>query len=716
MTTKAEATADPVDRLLDRLDGVVRSGNAWKALCPAHDDHTPSLSVGRADTGAALVRCQVGCETADVLDTVGLRMGDLYPDGRNRPRDQWRVADRPVTGPSRPPLAAVDGSSPGKHEAPRAQLGRVVSRYRYCDESGTVLFEKLRHDPKDFRVRRPGGAWGIGDARRVLYRLPEVLAQAQAGGTVYVVEGEKDADRLAEMGLTATCNFDGAATAGKRPKWRPEYGDTLSGADVVIIRDRDDAGAAHALAAHDDLIGKAAGVRIVEPVTTGEHDDVSDHLNAGHPLDALVPVDVDALRPPAAADPADTPGPASSNESVTETIRTGWERADLAAILDGTYQPPVPGILYRSDGPGLFYPGLLHQVIGQPESGKSWLSLLACAARLADGERVLFLDYESDPAQVVGRLLAIGATRDTVLRLFDYRRPEVGVDQVAGTFAELLADDYALVVVDGVTDAIGLHGGSISDNDDAGAWLRAVPERIARETGAAVVLVDHVAKGGNGSPSRYAVGAQQKLGKVRGVSYYVEPRTPIAPGQVGELAVIGTKDTAGQVKRHGVPLDREPRLWAAARVRVDATDPDHLDVQIRPPFDVEAAEALSDVGERGALYERNPVLMERVSRVLETAQDEMSGRSVTDTVKGNQGQVKRALQALVREGHVTRRQVGMAQLHSSEIAFREAEHIFPPEPGTTPDLSGVVASPTVSVDASDGVGDPLAEAATGDLQ
>jgi len=352
---------------------------------------------------------------------------------------------------------------------------------------------------------------------------------------------------------------------------------------------------------------------------------------------------------------------------------TGWERTDLGPILDGTYEAPQPAVLHRTDGVGLFYPGLLHQVIGQPESGKSWLALLAAAARLDAGQSVLFLDYESDPAQVVARLLALGAGRDALVRLFDYRRPEVGVDRAAGAFAELLTTRYGLVVVDGVTDAIGLAGGSITDNDETADWIRRVPERIARVTGAAVVLVDHVAKAAGAAPSRYAVGAQQKLGKIRGVSYYVEPRVPIAPGEIGELAVIGTKDTQGQVKRHGVALPGG-RMWAAARVMIDATDPERLAVRILPPF--EAAGSAVDVGVRGAAYERVPALMERVSRVLETAGEEISSTQAAKATKpfggGRKELLLLALQALVREGYATRRASGVAQLHKSVTPFREA--------------------------------------------
>lgn len=107
---------------------------------------------------------------------------------------------------------------------------------------------------------------------------------------MHLVEGEKDADRLASIGLTATCNHDGAAKEGQRTKWRPEYGDVLRDADVVIIADRDEAGVAHARAALADLDGKAKSVVIRQSAVEAEHAGVSDHLDAGFGLDHLVPL------------------------------------------------------------------------------------------------------------------------------------------------------------------------------------------------------------------------------------------------------------------------------------------------------------------------------------------------------------------------------------------------------------------------------------------
>lgn len=79
----------------------------------------------------------------------------------------------------------------------------------------------------------------------------------------------------------------------------------------------------------------------------------------------------------------------------------------------------------------------------------------------------------------------------------------------------------------------------------------------------------------------------------------MEPRVPIAPGQVGELSVIGTKDTAGQVKRHGCRWSGSHVCGRPARIMFDATDPADLDVRIIPPFDFDAAAAASKSGSAG---------------------------------------------------------------------------------------------------------------------
>jgi putative DNA primase/helicase len=61
-----------------------RSGKGYLARCPAHDDHEPSLSIDEGDEGRILLHCWAGCETAAILDALGLAWRDLYPDRLRR--------------------------------------------------------------------------------------------------------------------------------------------------------------------------------------------------------------------------------------------------------------------------------------------------------------------------------------------------------------------------------------------------------------------------------------------------------------------------------------------------------------------------------------------------------------------------------------------------------------------------------------------------------
>src|SRR5712692_1861734 len=103
------------------------------------------------------------------------------------------------------------------------QQTQMVASYDYHDEHGILLYQVLRYDPKDFSQRRPDGNGGwlynLNNVRRVLYHLPEVIEAK----TVYVVEGEKDADRLRSLGLPATTNPQGAG------QWREEHSQALAG-------------------------------------------------------------------------------------------------------------------------------------------------------------------------------------------------------------------------------------------------------------------------------------------------------------------------------------------------------------------------------------------------------------------------------------------------------------------------------------------------------
>src|ERR1035441_4437261 len=61
-------TADAIIRALEAR----RSGSAWMAKCPAHEDSNPSLSI-REDGGKVLLHCHAGCSQAAVVDALKAR-------------------------------------------------------------------------------------------------------------------------------------------------------------------------------------------------------------------------------------------------------------------------------------------------------------------------------------------------------------------------------------------------------------------------------------------------------------------------------------------------------------------------------------------------------------------------------------------------------------------------------------------------------------------
>jgi hypothetical protein len=245
-----------LDAFLAKLDGVHTSGAGYTARCPAHDDGRASLSVAQGNRGI-VVNCHAGCTAKAVMDALGLTTRDLFDDG-----------DAP------PPRAKRKARTTGK----------MVATYDYVDEHRAMLFQHVRYEPKDFRFRRPDGAgdwlWKLDGVRQVLYRLPELLA-APVDVPVFVVEGEKDADALIQLGFVATTNPDGAG------KWRPEYTETLRARHVVIVPDNDEPGRAHANTVRRALAGVAASTRVLALPDVPAKGDVSDWLVAGHTADEL---------------------------------------------------------------------------------------------------------------------------------------------------------------------------------------------------------------------------------------------------------------------------------------------------------------------------------------------------------------------------------------------------------------------------------------------
>jgi CHC2 zinc finger len=122
----------PVDHVLSHLQGVRRSGAGWMAKCPHHDDRQPSLSIKEADDGKVLLHCHRGCGTADIVMSVGLSFGDLFPPG-SRERRQPRVwlGNIPMGPNGRP---ALESMGDDRVAAWLGEIARLASARGTLDE------------------------------------------------------------------------------------------------------------------------------------------------------------------------------------------------------------------------------------------------------------------------------------------------------------------------------------------------------------------------------------------------------------------------------------------------------------------------------------------------------------------------------------------------------------------------------------------------------
>ena len=176
-------------------------GSQYAARCPAHDDRIPSLTFAPATkrSGAAVLHCQTGCTPDAVLDALELTAAERELILRGH--GEAKRAPSPASDAERLEHTYHDAEGKPIARKVRLTLGGMTTKlasgvkalwweYPYGDDWLT---------PSKFPKDAPPP-----QAPRVLYRLPEVLAAKRHGRTVYIPEGEKCCDALAELGLTAT--------------------------------------------------------------------------------------------------------------------------------------------------------------------------------------------------------------------------------------------------------------------------------------------------------------------------------------------------------------------------------------------------------------------------------------------------------------------------------------------------------------------------------
>lgn len=225
-------------------------------------------------------------ESGDVLALWAGARGYILPTNFAELLDDagnWLVVPRIVSTPVVRSAAAYDdlGSHTGKWDYLAADGQLLACVYRYDTPAGK------QYRPWDARAR----AMRMPEPRP-LYNLPSVVAS----DAVVLVEGEKCADALAQLGIVATTAMGGAATAIDKTDWMP-----LSGKTVAVWPDHDEAGARYAEAVIPKLIQIGARVRRVNvPQGKPKKWDAADAVAEGFdvvPLLATSPPVTDAIQP-----------------------------------------------------------------------------------------------------------------------------------------------------------------------------------------------------------------------------------------------------------------------------------------------------------------------------------------------------------------------------------------------------------------------------------
>ncbi|MDP6059456.1 MAG: AAA family ATPase, partial [Pirellulaceae bacterium] len=327
--------------------------------------------------------------------------------------------------------------------------------------------------------------------------LPELVTSGR-DDLVFVVEGEKDVDRLRDIGLTATTCAMGAG------KWSRVDDTPLHGRRVAVIPDNDDAGRKHASDVAGSLYGHTRDLKIVELPGLEPKGDVSDWLDAGNTRDDLMAL-VEAT--PSVDD--------TSYEGKKGTQAIGLLITNMSTVEPEEVEWLVPGWVPRNK---------LTMLVGDPGVGKSFLTC-QLAANVTTGiwfpfsfERkepgnVLIISAEDDPADTIRpRLDATGAVVERVSFVEGVVKPGVShaglfslVDHVHYLEDALKADSEIRLVI---VDPISAYMGPTDSHKNAEVRGVLAPLSIvASKYKVAVLAVSHLNKGSGGQAVYRTIGS-----------------------------------------------------------------------------------------------------------------------------------------------------------------------------------------------------------------
>jgi hypothetical protein len=235
----------------------------------------------------------VHCTRPEMAGALRATQNDTYAHRLDRPCKCGMTHGTPLspTGEGRAASGGRRSSSPPPWCDPAYSR---TATFDYRDEGGLLLYQVERYERVDgipgklFLQCRPlengKRTYKLGDTRRVLYRLPELLASL-VFHPIFVVEGEKHVDALLRLGLVATTNPGGAG----KGKWLADYSSYFAGRTAILLPDNDAVGMRHMEGVRDSLWANAPRVKVrYIKLNVPEKGDVLDWLASGGTAAELV--------------------------------------------------------------------------------------------------------------------------------------------------------------------------------------------------------------------------------------------------------------------------------------------------------------------------------------------------------------------------------------------------------------------------------------------
>lgn len=325
--------------LLKRFEGVRESLSSWQAQCPAHFDRQASLSVGLGNDGRILLKCFAGCDTAAIVEKIGLKLSDLFNDNGNGHRAA-QSNPSPSTGAMRRKPVTVAELAHHK----RLPESLLRDTFKMTDSSDGVKVPYLNPDDSTFRERLRS-ALKAGDGSRWLagaYGL-HLLDKARLAGYVIFVEGESDTWTAHYHGFPAL----GIPGADGVKVIKPEHLEALP--LVYYVKEPDKGGDTFAakLPAHLRNIGFTGAVLEIRLPCAKDLSEL--HLQNEAEFKAILTGLLESARPAPGADhgtpdETDWPAPVLLDTPTFPTIPvesfTGWAGDMIKAVSDHTETPP----------------------------------------------------------------------------------------------------------------------------------------------------------------------------------------------------------------------------------------------------------------------------------------------------------------------------------------------------------------------------------------